>query len=220
MDKLIAEQAELQEKIDAGNGWDLEPHGRDRHGRAALPTVRRRGRDALGRRAPPRGALPAAAQQARHAAARRADQPSRRRIGRLAGAPPCRVPRHRRGRHPRPLLPRQCRGLDPGARPRRRHPVGGQLHLLAEAEGAAAGAGRKDRRARRRTLAARARMDGPERAGAAHQEQGAHRGLRQMVEEEQKATLDTAQIVIPPVRGSAITSSRRRRSPSASATGS
>ena len=62
-------------------------HGRDRHGRAALPAARRQGREPVGRRAPPRGALPAAAQQARHAAARRADQPSRRRVGGLAGAP-------------------------------------------------------------------------------------------------------------------------------------
>ena len=196
------------------------PHGRDRHGRAALPAVRRRRRDAVGRRAPPRRALPPAAQQARPAAARRADQPSRRRVGRLAGAAPRRVPRHRRGRHPRPLLPRQCRGLDPRARPRRRHPLGRQLHLLAEAEGAAAGAGREGRRYPPPHLAARARMDGPERAGAAHQEQGAHRGLRADGRGgDRRPRSRRRRSSSRPGRGLAITSSRRRRSPRASATG-
>jgi ABC-type dipeptide/oligopeptide/nickel transport system ATPase subunit len=39
----------------------------------------------------------------------------------------CTTTRHR-GRHdPRPLLPRQRRRLDPGTRPRPRHPLGGQL---------------------------------------------------------------------------------------------
>ena len=43
--------------------------------------------------------------------------------------------------HPRPLLPRQRRRLDSRARPRIRHPLGGQLLLLARPEAAAAGAG-------------------------------------------------------------------------------
>ena len=54
----------------------------------------------------------------RPAAARRADQPPRRRVGRLAGALPARLRGHRRGHHPRPLLPRQRRPVDPRARPR------------------------------------------------------------------------------------------------------
>ena len=154
------------------------PHGRDRDGRAALPAVGLPGRQAVGRREAPGGALPPAAQQARHAAARRADQPSRRRIGGLAGAPSRRVPRHRRGGHPRSLLPRQCRRLDPRARPRRRHPVGGQLLLVAGAEGQAPRARGEDRRRPPPHHAARARMDGHQPLGAARQEQGAHRGLR------------------------------------------
>ena len=56
--------------------------------------------------------------QARHAAARRADQPPRRRKRRLARAVPAALPRHRRGHHPRPLLPRQRRRVDPRTRPR------------------------------------------------------------------------------------------------------
>ena len=55
--------------------------------------------------------------------------------------------------HPRSLLPRQRRRLDPRARPRPRHPVGGQLLVLARPE---AGSGWPTRRrpttARQRTL--------------------------------------------------------------------
>jgi energy-coupling factor transporter ATP-binding protein EcfA2 len=50
MDKLIAEQADLQEKIDAGQRLGPRPHRRDRDGRAALPAVRCCRRQALGRR--------------------------------------------------------------------------------------------------------------------------------------------------------------------------
>ena len=46
-------------------------------------------------------------------------------------------PRHHPHRHPRPLLPRRHHRLDPRARPRPRHPLGGQLLLLARAEGQA-----------------------------------------------------------------------------------
>ena len=68
------------------------------------------------------------------AAARRADQPPRRRVGRLARAAPRGVQGRRRRGHPRPLLPRQRRRLDPRARPRPRDPVPGQLLVLARAE--------------------------------------------------------------------------------------
>ena len=61
MEKLIAEQGELQEKIDAGDAWDL-----DRTVEIAMDALRCPPGDAdveqaVGRRAPPRGALPAAA---------------------------------------------------------------------------------------------------------------------------------------------------------------
>ena len=103
------------------------PHRRDRHGRAARSAGRRRRRDAVGRRGAPRRPLPPPAPEARHAAARRADQPPRRRIGGLARALPQGVSGHGRRHHPRSLLPRQRRGLDPRARPRRGHPLGGEL---------------------------------------------------------------------------------------------
>ncbi len=48
----------------------------------------------------PRGAVQAAAVRARHAAAGRTDQPPGRRVGRLAGAVPAPLPRHRGGRSP------------------------------------------------------------------------------------------------------------------------
>ena len=64
---------------------------------------------------------------ARPAAARRAHQPPRRRERAVAGAAPGEVRRHRRRRHPRPVLPRQRRRVDPRARPRPRLPVRGQL---------------------------------------------------------------------------------------------
>jgi energy-dependent translational throttle protein EttA len=76
--------------------------------------------------------------EAGHAAARRADQPSRRRVGGAgSNAFPRGVSEHRDRSHPRPLLPRQRRRLDPRARPRARHPVAGQLLVVARAEGEA-----------------------------------------------------------------------------------
>src|SRR3989338_1615261 len=57
----------------------------------------------------------------------------------MAGTIPGALSRHRRRRHPRPLLPRQRRRMDIGAGSRPRHPVEGQLLELAGAEGRAAG---------------------------------------------------------------------------------
>ena len=89
----------------------------DGDGCAAAAARLGRRHDAVGRGAPAGGALPAAAAVARSAAARRADQPPRRRVGRLARALPGGLPGDDRGRHPRPVLSRQRRRLDPGARP-------------------------------------------------------------------------------------------------------
>ena len=133
-DKLLAEQADLQDKIDAAGAWDLDRTFEIAMDALRLPPGRRRRHHALRRRAAPGGPVPAAALQARPAAARRAHQPPRRRVGGLAGAHAAGLPGHRRRRHPRPLLPRQRGRLDPRARPGRRHPLGGQLLLLAGAE--------------------------------------------------------------------------------------
>ena len=125
----------------------LEPRhdARDRDGRASLSAGRRRRDHALRRRAPAGRALPAAAPPARPAAARRADQPPRRRVGRVAGEPPARLPGHDRRRHPRPVLPGQRRRLDPRARSRPRDPLPGQLLRLAGAEARAAANRRRGR---------------------------------------------------------------------------
>ena len=154
MEKLLEEQAQAPGRDRRRQRLGARPHARDRDGRAARAAGRRRGRDALRRRAPPRRALPAAAAGARPAAARRADQPPRRRVGRVARALPPGVHGHRRRGHPRSLLPRQRRRLDPRARSRRRHPVGGQLLLLARAE---AGSASPTRRSRSRRAGARSR---------------------------------------------------------------
>src|SRR6185369_11032985 len=102
---------------------------------------------ALRRREAPGGPGQAPALQARHAAPRRTHQPPGRRIGGVAGAVPHPLPRHRGGSDPRPLLPGQRRRVDPGVGPRPRHPLEGQLLLLAGAKGSPPGAGTEaDRR--------------------------------------------------------------------------
>jgi len=111
------------------------PDPRHRHGRPTPTPARRRRVGALRGRAAPRGAVPPASLPARPPPARRAHQPPRRGVGGVARAPPAGVPGHGRGRHARPLLPRQRRGVDPRARPRPGHPLGGQLLELAGADG-------------------------------------------------------------------------------------
>ena len=81
-------------------------------------------------------------------------------------------------RHPRPLLPRQRDGLDSRARSRPRHPLRGQLFVLAQAEAEAAPAGRpRGGRAPARARRGK-RVDRLLAEGAAGQVQGAHRRLR------------------------------------------
>ena len=142
--------------------------------RCALPAGRRRRDDALRRRA--RGAW------------RSAGCCSRSRTCCCSTSPPTTstpsrwpgsssflqgVPGHGRRRHPRPLLPRQRGGLDPRARPRRGHPLGGQLLLLARAEAAAAGAGGEAGAGAAAHARARARVGAHVAARAPGQEQGA-----------------------------------------------
>ena len=121
-------------------------------GRAALPAAGRRRHPALRWRAPPGGAVQAAAGAARPAAARRAHQPPRRRERALAGAAPGQVRRHRHRDHPRPVLPRQRRRVDPRARPRPHLPVRGQLLHVPGEEGRSASQsqGRKDAKLQKR----------------------------------------------------------------------
>ena len=159
MNKLLEEQAKLQDAIDAAGGWELERKLEIAADALRLPPWDADDQQALRRREAPRRAVPPAAVEARHAAARRADQPPRRRIGRVARAVPRALSRHRHRGHARSLLPRQRRRLDPRARPRPRHPVAGQLLLVARAEGAAPRASRRSsRKALRKTIETRARV--------------------------------------------------------------
>ena len=160
--------------------------GRSRDGCAALPGGRRRRHQAVRRRAPPRRAVQAAARAARPAAARRADQPSRCRKRELAGRPPAQLPGRHPDRHPRPLLPRQRHRLDPRARPRPRHSLRGQLHLVAAPEAEAHGAGRPRGRGAPAHAGTRKRMDSILAQGAAGEIQGALRALRGAAQDRQR----------------------------------
>ena len=133
-DKLLGRAGRAPGQDRRRRGLGPRAHLRHRHGRPPPAAGRRRRHDAVGRGAPPGGPVPAAAVQARPAAPRRAHQPPRRRVGGLAGAHPPGVSGHRGGRHPRPLLPRQRGRLDPRAGPGGRHPLGGQLLVVAGAE--------------------------------------------------------------------------------------
>ncbi len=150
---------------------------RARHGRAALPAARHRGRCPLRWRAPPGRALPVADPTARHPPPRRAHQPPRRALGGLARAPPQGLPGHRHRGDPRPLLPRQRRRLDPRARPRPRDPVEGQLLVVARAEGRAAPAAGTQRGQETEDPRARARVDPDGAARPPRQGQGAGQRL-------------------------------------------
>ncbi len=134
MNELIAEQAELQDKIEAVDGWDVE-----RKVEIAM--------DAL--RCPPGDAevTKLSGGERRRVALCRLllsepdmlllDEPTNHldaEFGGLAGALPGAVSGHGRGRDPRPLLPRQCGRLDSRTGSRPRHPLRGQLLLLAGAE--------------------------------------------------------------------------------------
>ena len=134
MSDLLAEQARVQDRIDAAGGWEVE-----RRIEIAM--------DAL--RLPPADAdvTSLSGGEKRRVALCRAlleqpdlllldenDEPPGRGIGGLARASPRRVPGHRGRDHARPLLPRQRRGMDPRARSRRGHPVERQLLLLAGTE--------------------------------------------------------------------------------------
>ena len=168
---------------------------RPRDGRAARARRRPRRDHAVRRRASPRGVVPAASLGARPPAPRRADEPSRRRIGRLAGALPRRVQGNRRRRHARSLLPRQRRRLDPRARPRPRYPLPGELLVVARTEAGAPRDRGEDGVGAASHARPRARMGADEPARATRQVEGAPRRVR------------------APVRGGAERQARQGRDP-------
>ena len=212
-DALLAEQADVQDRIDRADAWSLDQTLDRAMDALRLPDGDRDVDDAVGRRAAARRAVPASALGTRPAAARRADEPPRRRVGRLARAPPRGVQGHRHRGHPRPVLPRQRRRLDPRARPRQGHPVPGQLLVLARAEG---GAPRRRGEAERRAAphaAARARVGAHEPDRAAREVEGAARPRTRSCSRTSEAKrIETVEIHIPagPRLGDVVVACRTR----------
>ena len=169
-----------QDRREQRLGPRLAPRSGD--GCAAPAAAGRRRQQTLGRRAPPRGAVPAAAAVARPAPAGRADEPPRRRIGRLARALSQGLSRHGRRRDARPLFSRQRRRLDSRARSRPGDPVGGQLLVVARAEAGPPGAGREGRVQTPADAGAGARLDPHVAARPAGQRQGAPQRVRRPAE--------------------------------------
>ena len=177
-DELMTEMGKLQEELDHANAWDL-----DSQLEQAMDALRCPPPDAdvtvLSGGERRRVALcKLLLEPARPAAARRAHQPPRRRERAVAGAAPGEVRRHRRRRHPRPVLPRQRRPVDPGARPRPRLSLRGQLlDLPGDQAVAPEGRGPEGRQARQ-AAQGRARVGPLQRQGPPGQEQGPPRALR------------------------------------------
>ena len=139
------------------------------------------------------------ARASRHAAARRADQPPRRGERRLARAPPARVPGDDRRGDARSLLPRQRRGLDPGARSRRRASPGrGTIRRGSSRSGSASRARRRP--SRRGSARWRASSSGcaPRRARARRSRKARLAAYEQLLAEESEKREDTIEISIPP----------------------
>ena len=88
-DETADEMTKLQDEIEAAGLWDLDSKVDQAMDALRCPPDEFRRHETLRRRAPPRRAVQAAARPARPPAAGRADQPSRRRVGVMAGRPPC-----------------------------------------------------------------------------------------------------------------------------------
>ena len=178
-EKVGAEQAELEDKINAAGAWDVE-----RNVEIAMDALRCPPGDTdvsvlSGGERRRRRALSTAPLPAGLAAPRRAHQPPRRRVGRVARAVPAGVSRHRRRRHPRSVLPRQRCPLDPRARPRAGHPVRRELLVVARAEaGAACRRGEADIGAAAH-VAERARVGADGTQGPAGEREGAPQCVRE-----------------------------------------
>ena len=110
------------------------------------------------------------------------------------------LPGHRDRGHPRPLLPRQRRQVDPGARPRPGLPVRGQLLRLAGAEGASGCSRRRSEESARQTRAGRRAGVGARRRRAPARPRAKARlaATRSCCAKSQEQATGDAEIVIPP----------------------
>ena len=139
LEKLLDKQAQLQEKIEAANGWELENVLDLAMDALRCPPRGSKVGSAVRRREAPGGALPPHDPGAGYPVARRADEPSRCRIRAMARAASSAVQGHGHRRDPRPLLPRQRGRMDFGIGSRPWHSVPGELHVLVGAEEGSAG---------------------------------------------------------------------------------
>ena len=178
MDKVLDEQARLQDRIDATNAWDLDSHLELAMDALRLPppdadvttlSGGERRRVALCRLLLQSPDLLLLDEPTNHL-----DAESVAWLERFLKD----YPGHGRRGHARSLLPRQRGRLDPRARSRQRHPVGRQLLRLAGAEAEAPAAGREGREQAAAHAAARARLDSHVAARAPGQGQGAPQRLR------------------------------------------
>jgi ATPase subunit of ABC transporter with duplicated ATPase domains len=176
MNKLLEEQAKLQDQIDAAGGWELDRKLEIAADALRLPPWDADDRQTLGRRATSRRAVPLAA----------------------VGSPTCccstsrpttSTPNRSPGSssscedypgtvvavtHDRYFLDNVAE-LDPRTRPRPRHSVAGQLLLAGSSRRRSAWQQRRgEQRRHAEDARARARVGAPEPEGAAGQEQGAH----------------------------------------------
>ena len=156
---------------------------------------------------------------ARPAAARRADEPPRRRVGRLARALPRGVQGHGRRRHARPLLPRQRRRLDPRARPR---PGASRSRATTRPGSSRSRRGSPSRRSRSRRGSARSRASSSgcaraRRRGTRRRRRASTR-TRSCSPRSRTSSSTRSRSTSRPARGSATSSSTRRASRRASAT--
>ena len=140
-DKLLARQAELQDKLDAADAWNIDQK-------------LDRAMDAL--RCPPddasvttlsggetRSVVSSVVATTGCTALRRANEPFGCRKHRLVGTTPAAICRHGDLHHARPLFSGSCGRLDLGVGPRRRYSLEGQLLVMVGAKDQPNGAGRE-----------------------------------------------------------------------------
>ena len=152
LDALGAEMGELQEKIDAVDGWTLDNQLEIAMEALRCPPSDARVENLSGGEKASRRADPAADPEALDPAARRADQPPRCRERRMAREPLEGIRRRGADDHPRPLFPRQRRRVDSRIGSRQVLPYEGNYTTYLDQEGQAARAGGREDTGRQRAI--------------------------------------------------------------------